>query len=227
MSWEAQPDMFEKRAPDPRGGPVPPLGLLDYPSTMKFWEMARRQYREARWAPSVLLDWMIRTLLASLTADSAARIFLPKTDTAPFVLDDLLPFSAVAPTGRARIPLARTYLLAPVWSNRDLAEALHRPEDPPEEAVGVYLRELNLAVVDAAVHESLACRFLGRGEVLLDTYSLRDLAPAVRTDGTDWLVTEEDGSETYCPVLEPRMAALYRLGLERYCPDLLPPEEGD
>ena len=67
----------------------------------------------------------------------------------------------------------------------------------------------------------------GRGEVLLDTYSLRDLAPAVRTDGTDWLVTEEDGSETYCPVLEPRMAALYRLGLERYCPDLLPPEEGD
>ena len=34
-------------------------------------------------------------------------------------------------------------------------------------------------------------------------------------------MTEADGGETYCPVLEPRMAALYRLGLERYCPDLL------
>ena len=87
--------------------------------------------------------------------------------------------------------------------------------------MGVYLKELNLDVVDAAPHESLCCRFLGQGTVLLDTYSLRDLAPVIRTDGDDWFVTEADGGETYCPVLEPRMAALYRLGLERYCPDLL------
>ena len=223
--------MFDKRAPDPRSGPVPPLGLLDVPSTMKFWEMARQQFQEAGWDPAPLLDWMIRTLLTSLAADSAARIFLPKTETAPFVLDDLLPFSAVAPTGRARISLSRAYLLSPAWNNRDLAEALHRARAMPEEellgsgTIGVYLRELNLAILDASVHEALACRSLGRGEALLDTYSLRDLAPAIATDGTDWLVTEEDGSETYCPVLEPRMAALYRLAVERYCPDLLPREE--
>lgn len=219
--------MFGKNPAQPLNGPLPPLGHLDFASTMKFREMALEQFHAHGWDATVLLDWMIRTLLNSLMADSASRIFLPKTETSPFVLDDLLPLSAVEPTGRAKLPLTRTFLLAPAWSNRETAEALHQAAELPIEelaggaAVGVYLKELNLAVVDAAPHESLCCRFLGQGTVLLDTYSLRDLAPVIRTDGADWFVTEADGGETYCPVLEPRMAALYRLGLERYCPDLL------
>lgn len=219
--------VFGKNAPQPLSGPLPPLGLLDFDSTMKFRETALEQFRSHGQGASVVLDWMIRTLLNSLMADSAARIFLPKTETGPFVLDDLLPLSAVEPTGQAKLPLNRTYLVAPAWNNRETAEALRRASELPMEAlgggapVGVYLRELNLAIVDAAPHESLCCRFLGRGAVVLDAYSLRDLAPVIRTDGTDWFVTEAGGDETYCPVLEPRMAALYRLALERYCPDLL------
>lgn len=219
--------MFGKKAFQPLAGPLPPLGLLDFESTMKFREDALEQYQGNGWDTAVLLDWMIRTLLSSLMADSASRIFLPKTETGPFELDDLLPLSAAAPTGRVKLPLNRVFLLAPVWNNRETAEELHQAtrRSPEEleggESVGVYLKELNLAIVDADPHESLCCRFLGRGTVVLDSYSLRDLAPIIRTDGQDWFVTEEDGEESYCPVLEPRMAALYRLGLERYYPKLL------
>ena len=215
--------MFGKKAFQPLAGPLPPLGLMDYESAMKFREDAVEQYRARGWDTAVLLDWMIRTLMA----DSAARIFLPKTETGPFELDDLLPLSAAAPTGRVKVPLNRVFLLAPAWNNRETAEALHQAtrlsveELAAGEPVGVYLKELNLAIVDADPHESLCCRFLGQGTVVLDSYSLRDLAPLLRTDGQDWFVTEEDGEESYCPVLEPRMAALYRLGLERYYPKLL------
>ena len=223
--------MFEKRSSCSLDGPIPPLGLLDYPSTMKFRELAFQQFHACHWDTTVVMDWMLRTLLNSLMADSASRIFLPKTQTRPFLLDDLLPFSAVEPSGRTRVPLAKTYLLSPAWSNKDTAAALHQAATLPVEEVaggetiGVYLKELNLAIVDTAVHESLCIRFLGRGETLMDAYSLRDLARVIRTDGENWYVTEEDGSVTYCPVLEPRMAALYRLGVERYCPELLPPDQ--
>ena len=219
--------MFGKKDFQPLAGPLPPLGLLDFESTMKFREDAVEQYRAHGWDTTVLLDWMIRTLLGSLMADSAARIFLPKTETGPFELDDLLPLSAAAPTGRVKVPLNRVFLLAPAWNNRETAEALHQATRLPVEelsggeTVGVYLKELNLAIVDADPHESLCRRFLGQGTVVLDSYSLRDLAPILRTDGQDWFVTEEDGEESYCPVLEPRMAALYSLGLERYYPKLL------
>ena len=219
--------MFGKKDFQPLAGPLPPLGLLDFESTMKFREDAVEQYRAHGWDTAVLLDWMIRTLLGSLMADSAARIFLPKTETGPFELDDLLPLSAAAPTGRVKVPLNRVFLLAPAWNNRETAEALHQATRLPVEelsggeTVGVYLKELNLAIVDADPHESLCRRFLGQGTVVLDSYSLRDLAPILRTDGQDWFVTEEDGEESYCPVLEPRMAALYSLGLERYYPKLL------
>ena len=219
--------MFGRKSFQPLDGPLPPMGLLDFASTMKFREVALERFRARGWDPAVVLEWMIRTLLSSLMADSASRIFLPKTETGPFVLDELLPLSAVRPAGRVSLPLTRVFLLAPAWNNQETAEALHRaagavPEPPARgEAAGVYLKELNLAIVDADPHESLCRRFLGRGSAVLDAYSLRDLAPVIRTDGTDWFVTEDDGDETYCPVLEPRMAALYCLGLERYCPDLL------
>ena len=218
--------MFGKKNFLPLDGPMPPLGLLDFESTMKFREIALEQFQTRGWDTTVLLDWMIRTLLSSLMADSASRIFLPKTETSPFVLDDLLPLSAVEPMGRVKLPLTRAFLLAPAWNNRETAEALHQAVGYSMEAlvdeapVGVYLKEFNLAIVDAAPHESLCCRFLGKGTALLDSYSLRDLAPVIRTNGEDWFVTEADGSETCCPVLEPRMAALYRLGLERYYPSL-------
>ena len=90
--------MFGKKNFQPLDGPMPPLGLLDFESTMKFREIALEQFQTRGWDTTVLLDWMIRTLLSSLMADSASRIFLPKTETGPFELDDLLPLSAAAPT---------------------------------------------------------------------------------------------------------------------------------
>lgn len=52
----------------------------------------------------------------------------------------------------------------------------------------------------------------------MDVYTLKDLAQCLQTDGDYWfLQTDED--EEQIPVLEPRMAALYNCGLNRYCKD--------
>lgn len=212
-------------------GPVPPLGCMDYASVMKFWNASAERFQANSWDLSAVIDWAIKTLLNSITCDSASRIFLPKTETSPFDMEDLMPFSAVTPAGQAKIPLHRSFLLAPVWNNSDTADTLRHAAQSPEESlpekvsIGIYIKEWNLAIVQKAVHEANAARFLGRGIALMDTYSLRDLAAVIRTDGTNWYVSETDGSESYCPVLEPRIAALYNLSLERYCPELVYTED--
>ena len=70
---------------------LPPMALTDYEAFSKFLNQALHRCHETGRDFNVYLDWAIRALASSLAADSAARIFLPKTKTAPFVLDDLIP----------------------------------------------------------------------------------------------------------------------------------------
>lgn len=218
--------MFFRREISFLQGPLPPMGCLDYDSTMKFWEQSKQQFVERGWDPSVLIDWMVHILLNSLMADSASRIFLSKKETGPFYLEDLFPISVADPIGRSKVELANTFLISTPWNNNGTAEALHTAsetsiDDISEgQTIGVFIKELNLAILEESVHTAHCCRFLGQGSVLLDTYSLFDFAPILQTDGVEWIITEEDGGESVAPVLEPRMAALYTLSLEKYRPHL-------
>ena len=69
--------------------PLPPMALTDYEAFSKFLNQALHCCHETGRDFNVYLDWAIRALASSMAADSAARIFLPKTRTAPFSLDDL------------------------------------------------------------------------------------------------------------------------------------------
>lgn len=171
------------------------------------------------------LDWAIRALAGSMAADSASRIFLPKTKTAPFSLDDLIPISDFQPAGKMRVNLKTSYVIAPVWNNTDLAEAVEAFADSNFEDAqidqvfsGAFIAELNLAIIDSPsdVDVPYILSMWKRGNIQMDVYTLKDLAQGLRTDGDSWfLQTEED--EEQIPVLEPRMAALYNCGLNRYC----------
>lgn len=206
--------------------PLPPMALTDYAALSKFLNSGARRCRESGRNFDLFLDWAIHVLVTSLASDSASRIFLPKTRTGPFVLDDLLPISELLPSGKKRVRLSETRLIAPVWNNSDLEQALEAFYDSgfadakiDQPFGGAYIPELNLAIIDSPsdVDVPYVLRIWGKGSVQLDSYSLRDLEPLLRTDGETWYLREEDGEETEIPVLEPRMAALYNCGLHRYC----------
>ncbi|MCI8739335.1 MAG: hypothetical protein HFG10_04385 [Oscillibacter sp.] len=206
-------------------GPLPPMGLTDYESLSKFLNAGAQRCRTSGRNFDLFLDWVIHALLASLTSDSAARIFLPKTRTAPFVLDDLIPLSGIRPTGKKRIQLSETHLIAPVWNNTDLGLALEAFYDSGFEDVkieqhfgGAYIEELRLAIVDSPADVDIpnVLRVWNRGSLQLDTYTLKSLEPVLSTNGDAWYL-QEDGGERAEPVREPRMAALYNCGLRRYC----------
>ncbi len=197
--------------------PVPSLSCPDLGSVEKLLAAVRGAGQDS--AP--YLDWAIHVLLNSLMADSAARMFLPKTETAPFQAEDLFPFSAVKPAGRQVVELARCFMVAPIWNNAEAISAMERVRSGAKTgaggmATGWYIPELNLAVVDGEVHQAYFSRFYGGGSALLGLYRLKDLSAHVSTDGENWYVKEQDGSETWCPVLEPRMAVLYDLALRRH-----------
>ena len=190
-------------------GPMPPMGLTDYESLSKFLNAGAQRCKTSGRNFDLFLDWAIHALLASLTADSAARIFLPKTRTSPFVLDDLIPLSSIPPVGKKRVQLSETHLIAPVWNNTDLGLALEAFYDSGFEDVkieqrfgGAYIEELRLAIIDSPSE--------------LDTYTLKALEPVLRTNGDAWYLQDGE-SERAEPVREPRMAALYNCGLRRYC----------
>lgn len=206
-------------------GPLPPMALTDYESMSKFLNQASQRCKVSGRNFDLFLDWVIHALLASLTSDSAARIFLPKTRTAPFVLDDLIPLSGIRPTGKKRIQLSETHLIAPVWNNTDLGLALEAFYDSGFEDVkieqhfgGAYIEELRLAIVDSPADVDIpnVLRVWNRGSLQLDTYTLKSLEPVLSTNGDAWYL-QEDGGERAEPVREPRMAALYNCGLRRYC----------
>jgi len=217
--------MRRKMKDDILRGPIPPLACLDYDEAMEFWERESERFAENGWDAAVLLDWAIQTLLSSLMADSASRVFLPKTRTEAFFADDLIPLSAIEPAGRSNVPLSSAFLVSALWNNRRTANALCRAVAEPVEqvgdgeVVGLYIQELNLAIMDAAVHQAGAQRFFGHGSAVLDAYSLRDLESVLTTDGYDWVIVDEDGGETAYPVLDTRMAALYTFGVLRFCPE--------
>lgn len=206
--------------------PLPPMCLTDYDAMSKFLNSGAQRCKASGRNFDLFLDWVIHALLSSLTADSASRIFLPKTRTAPFELDALLPISTLPSSGRKRVQLREAHLIAPVWNNTDLGLALEAFYDSGFQDVkidqpfgGAYLEELKLAIIDSPSDVDLlhVLRTWHRGSILLESYSLRRLEPLLSTDGENWYLQEEQGERTE-PVQEPRMAALYNCALRRYCP---------
>ena len=207
--------------------PLPPMALTDYEAFSKFQNQALHRCRESGRSFDVFLDWAIRALGSSMASDSASRIFLPKTKTAPFSLDDLIPISDFQPAGKKRVNLKTSYVIAPVWNNTDLAEAVEAFagsdfEDAQIDQVfsGAFIAELNLAIIDSPsdVDVPYILSMWKRGSIQMDVYSLKDLAQGLHTDGASWFLRTDEDEDTL-PVLEPRMAALYNCGLHRYCKD--------
>ena len=204
---------------------LPPMALTDYEAFSKFLNQALHRCRETGRDFNVYLDWAIRALASSLAADSAARIFLPKTKTAPFVLDDLIPLPEIPSRGRVRVALKKSYVVAPVWNNTDLMEAVEAFSDSGFENAqidqvfgGAYIQELKLAIIDSPsdVDVPYILSMWDRGSIQMNAYSLKDLTRVLSTDGAKWYLQEED-SDVEFPVLESRMAILYNCGLRRYC----------
>ena len=212
------------RLKDVYENPLPPMALTDYDALSKILNDGMRRCGESGRNFNMFLDWAIHALITSLTSDSASRIFLPKTKTAPFYMDDLLPISGIRPSGKKRIQLQETYLIAPVWNNTDLELALEAFYDCGFEDSkldqpfdGAYIEALKLAIIDSPsnVDVPYVLRVWGRGSIQLNTYSLKQLKTVLRTDGSKWYIQDEE--ERSEPVLEPRMAALYNCALRRYC----------
>ena len=192
--------------------PLAPMALADYEAFSKFLNQALHRCRETGRDFNVYLDWAIRVLASSLAADSAGRIFLPKTKTAPS-------------RGTVRVDLKKSYVVAPVWNNTDLTEAVEAFSDSGFENAqidqvfgGAYLQELKLAIIDSPsdVDVPYILSLWDRGSIQMEAYSLKDLAEVLYTDGSKWYLQGEDG-DTELPVLEPRMAILYNCGTRRFC----------
>lgn len=206
-------------------GPLPPMALTDYEAMSKFLNQGAQRCKVSGRNFDLFLDWVIHALTVSLTADSAARIFLPKTKTGPFVLDDLFPISGLPAAGEKRIRLSECNLIAPVWNNSGLEAALESFYDSNFANLdveqlfgGVYIEELRLAVIDSPADVDIpnVLRVWSRGSVRLTAYTLKALEAVLSTDGENWYIQDEEG-EREEPVLEPRMAALYNCGIRRYC----------
>ena len=205
--------------------PLPPMALTDYEAFSKFLNQALHRCRETGRDFNVYLDWAIRALASSLASDSAARIFLPKTRTAPFALADLIPLSEILSRGKVRVDLKKSYVVAPVWNNTDLMEAVEAFTDSGFENAqieqvfgGAYISELKLAIIDSPsdVDVPYILSLWDRGSIQMDAYSLQDLTQVLSTDGSKWYLQEEN-DDMELPVLEPRMAILYNCGARRYC----------
>ena len=205
--------------------PLPPMALTDYEAFSKFLNQALHCCHETGRDFNVYLDWAIRALASSMAVDSAARIFLPKTRTAPFSLDDLIPLSEIPSKGTVRVDLTKSYVVAPIWNNTDLVDAVKAFSDSGFENAqidqvfgGAYIQELKLAIIDSPsdVDVPYILSQWDRGSIQMNAYSLKDLTKVLSTDGEKWYLQEEDGDVEF-PVLEPRMAILYNCGLRRYC----------
>ncbi|WP_300412496.1 hypothetical protein [uncultured Oscillibacter sp.] len=205
--------------------PLPPMALTEYEAMSKFLNQGAQRCKVSGRNFDLFLDWAIQALTASLAADSASRVFLPKTRTGPFTLDGLIPISTLPSGGERRVKLSECSLIAPVWNNGALEAALESFYDSGFASLdvdrpfgGAYFQELRLAVIDspADVDVPNVLRVWSRGSVILPSYSLKDLEPVLSTDGETWFLREGD-AEREAPVLEPRMAALYNCGLRRYC----------
>lgn len=215
--------MFDKRKRtlrELRRGPVPPIGSMEDASLQKFLDGAKAYASETGISYNAYLNWAIETLLYSLEADSAARIFVPKTDTAQFDPEDLFPFSAVPSYVMETVSLDKAYIIAPLWNNmatyRALADATSGWQpDREDKPVGYFISDIGLAIICGEVHHMYFSQLWKRGAVCLKTASLADMSEVIRTDGENWYVTEDDGDESWYPIQEPRMAAIYSMALER------------
>jgi len=206
--------LFHKEITYP--SPLPPLSGTDCGAVLKFLNAAESKSIEAHEPLDPYYDWVIHTLLSSMMVDSASRIFLPKTETSQFQLDDLFPFSYVRPTGTVPVKLADVFVIAPLWNNADSLRSIREREALPRTSVGVYIEELNLAIITDSVHQVYFSRYSRHGDVVLYKYELAEMAKTVRTDGTSWLVTNDKGDQEEFTAMEPRMAVLYSVALRRH-----------
>lgn len=118
-------------------------------------------------------------------------------------------------------------MVAPVWNNTDLIEAVEAFSDSGFENAqidqvfgGAYISDLKLAIIDSPsdVDVPYILSLWDRGSIQMNAYSLKDLTKVLSTDGSKWYLQKEDG-DTELPVLEPRMAILYNCAARRYCKD--------
>ena len=129
--------------------------------------------------------------------------------------------------GKKQVNLKNCYVIAPVWNNTDLAEAVEAFADSNFEDAqidqvfsGAFIAELNLAIIDSPsdVDVPYILSMWKRGSIQMDVYTLKDLAQCLRQmESTGFCKPTRMKSQI--PVLEPRMAALYNCGLNRYCKD--------
>ena len=122
-----------------------------------------------------------------------------------------------------RVDLTKSYVVAPIWNNTDLVDAVKAFSDSGFENAqidqvfgGAYIQELKLAIIDSPsdVDVPYILSMWERGSIQLNAYSL--LTKVLSTGGSKWYLQEEDG-DTELPVLEPRMAILYNCGARRFC----------
>ena len=127
----------------------------------------------------------------------------------------------------AAVDLTKSYVVAPIWNNTDLVDAVKAFSDSGFENAqidqvfgGAYIQELKLAIIDSPsdVDVPYILSQWDRGSIQMNAYSLKDLTKVLSTDGEKWYLQEENG-ETELPVLEPRMAILYNCGARRFCKD--------
>ena len=191
--------------------PLPPMALTDYEAFSKFLNQALHCCHETGRDFNVYLDWAIRALASSMAADSAARIFLPKTRTAPFSLDDLIPLSEIPSKGTVRVDLTKSYVVAPIWNNTDLVDAVKAFSDSGFENAqidqvfgGAYIQELKLAIIDSPsdVDVPYILSQWDRGSIQMNAYPLKDLTKVLSTDGEKWYLQEEDGETEFVPPLK-------------------------
>ena len=201
--------------------PIPPIGNATYDTTMKFLEAAERECVKEEKPLDPYYDWVIHTLLSSMMVDGPSRIFLPKTETDQFQVNDLFPFSAVPPLGCESVNISNAFVFAPLWNNQLVFAAIEASREKEKlkaskASSGFYIKDLNLAILLSDVESVYFSRFNRQStEATLQTYSLATMAEVVRTDGTHWFV-KENGQETVHDVLEPRMATLYAISLRRH-----------
>lgn len=212
--------MFGKHAPDFRNVPVPSMSCVDRESVYKFVEHAKDFCREERVSLDNYLNWAVHVLLKSLASDNPSRMFLPKTDTAPFRPEMLFPFSAVEVQQTSPIPLSRNIVISPAWNNMDIyrsvAEvACNKANSVSEDtAAGYFIPEMRLVIIAMETERHLVEYTWGGGSALLFTVPVSVMDAAVGIADGCWAY-ERDGDTVLQPILDERFFLAYELTLYR------------
>ncbi len=212
--------MILNRAESLQNVPIPSMSLVDRDSVYKFLEHAREYCDQERVPFSNFLNLTIHELLVSLASDNASRLFLPKTDTAPFKPEMLFPFSAVRDYTQEKIPLKGNIVIAPVWNNMEVCKSVGRlvnekkESDPGRTVSGIFIPEMKLAIVARDTELRFVEHTWGLGAALMYVVSVNAMDDVVGIEDDCW-VYEDDGDPVMKPILERRFALAYEMELIR------------